>query len=201
MIAIRGIGSKIATALAKMAYNLDASEEVFVINRGTKPTYDADRYLICQGILIGKPRIQQTDQEIHYTYFVNYIEIVRLCDDILENNRRARICVLGSESGISGSYDETYSDSKFLLHNYVETKKLYWSWQQLVCVAPSIIEDSGMTLRRNDKNNLHKLEGEHPKRRFLSCAEVAEMIYFLLYVDKGYTTNTVVRMNGGKHCV
>ena len=31
----------------------------------------------------------------------------------------------------------------------------------------------------------------------LTAMEVAKMVYFLLYVDRGYTTGTIVRMHGG----
>ena len=74
--------------------------------------------------------------------------------------------------------------------------------QQLVCVAPTCIVGSGMNLRRNADGRAalaERLE-THPKQRWLEPREVAEMVCFLLMVDKGYTTNVVIRMNGGEHC-
>ena len=58
-----------------------------------------------------------------------------------------------------------------------------------------------MTERRQDVENLQHRQEKHPKRRFLEAAEVARMIHFLLYVDEGYTTGVVIRMNGGEHTV
>jgi hypothetical protein len=54
-----------------------------------------------------------------------------------------------------------------------------------------------MTLRRDDTENLERRREEHPKKRFLTSLEVAKMVHHLLYVDEGYTTGTVIRMNGG----
>jgi NAD(P)-dependent dehydrogenase (short-subunit alcohol dehydrogenase family) len=193
MIAIRGIGSNVAKAFLDVVFR---SGTPFEIKRNSTPPFNADQYLICQGILYGKRRVDMTTEEVSETYKVNYVQPACMCDSILDYNPTARICVIGSESGISGSYDECYADSKKLLHNYVETKHTK-SAQQLVCVAPSIIEDAGMTLRRNDTENLDRLRDFHPKGRFLTCIEVAKMIYFLLFEDLGYTTGVVIRMNGG----
>jgi|SRR6266404_5852789 len=195
MIAIRGIHSNIAFSLIDYC---NLQDDVVKVERGCLPPIEAERYLFCQGLLYGKSRLEQTSQEISNTYNVNYMNIACACDRLLEYNPIARICVIGSESGISGSYDECYADAKRLLHHYVETKKI-GPKQQLVCVAPSIIEDAGMTLRRADVDNLRRLRDKHPKHAFLSCLQVARMVHFLLYIDIGYTTNVVVRMNGGQH--
>jgi NAD(P)-dependent dehydrogenase (short-subunit alcohol dehydrogenase family) len=53
-----------------------------------------------------------------------------------------------------------------------------------------------MTLDRKDVENLERRREGHPKKRFLTAAEVAKLIHFLLYIDEGYTTGTVIRMNG-----
>ncbi len=191
-IAIRGFGSSIARGFSI----LYPSEEVFQISRGQAPPFDIRRYLICQGILYGKKRIDMSAEEIFDTYQVNCHQMVDMCEKILENNDRARICVMGSESGFSGSYDECYADAKSILHHYVETTVIKPE-QQLVCVSPTIIEDSGMTIRRTDVDNLNNKRRGHPKGRFLSSREVAKMIHFLLYEDEGYTTGTIIRMHGG----
>ncbi len=191
-IAIRGIGSSIAHEFSVLYPN----EQVFEIPRGQTPPFDIRRYLICQGILYGKKRIDMSNEEIYETYQVNCHQMVEMCEKILENNYRARICVMGSESGFSGSYDECYADAKNVLHRYVETRTIKPE-QQLICVAPSIVEDSGMTIRRNDSANLNEKRKNHPKGRFLSSREVAKMIHFLLYEDEGYTTGTTIRMHGG----
>lgn len=160
---------------------------------------DADRYLFTAGVLHGVTMADATLEQIEQTMWVNYAQVAKACELIIKGNDNARICVVGSESGISGSYDTGYGGAKAALHHYVETKKLRTPEQQLVCVAPGIIGDAGMTMRREDQHRLDYLRESHPKRRFMSSHEVAAMIYHLLYIDLGYTSGTVIRMNGGRH--
>lgn len=156
----------------------------------------AARHVLAGGLLHGKRIAEQSPDEIRESLHANLLRPVLLCEAILARNPAARICVVGSESGFKGSHDTTYALAKAALHAYVETRRISGE-QQLVCVAPSIIWDSGMTRRRGDRDELAARAAAHPKGRFLMAEEVARMIRFLLYEDKGCTTNTVVRMNGG----
>ena len=158
----------------------------------------AERHVLAGGLLHQKTIAEQSLDEVRESLDANLLRPVLLCEGILASNPRARICVVGSDSGFMGSHDTTYALAKAALHAYVETKRVSGE-QQLVCVAPSIIWDSGMTQRRNDLSELPARAKAHPKGRFLTAEEVARLIRFLLYEDKGYVTNTVVRMNGGAH--
>ena len=199
-IYVRGYDSVIAQELAKICGGL------IPVARGEKmPSIGnvADRYLFCQGLMIQKKRSDMTQAEEEEIWRVNYDDIARECDRILEENECARICVIGSESAFKGSFNMVYAWAKQALHEYVETKRLKSPMQQLVCVAPTCITGSGMNLRRNADGMAALAErlDTHPKQRWLEPREVAEMVCFLLMVDKGYTTNVVIRMNGGEHCV
>lgn len=197
-IAINGGRSAIAQALRN--HWLDPGESVVWTQRGQDMPLDARRYLFCQGLLFGKRADEHTAHEAAESLYVNYTWIANQCDRILNHNDVARICLIGSESGIAGSYDRVYADAKKRLHAYVETKRLRLPAQQLVCIAPSIIADAGMTLRRQDAANLAQRMQDHPKRRFLLADEVAGLIHYVLYVDHGYLSGVVIRMNGGAHC-
>lgn len=190
MLAVTGYRSTIVTELR----NLVPKDEEVV--RFDGHTNICDRFFLCAGLLRPKTLTGQTAAEVDETLFVNLIRPMRICDGILQRNPNARIVVMGSQSGITWSYDGAYAAAKAALHRYVETKKL-GPHQQLVCVAPSIIEDTAMTRARTDVENLKKRMDSHPKRRFLKAIEVARMVHFLLYVDQGYTTGTVIRMDGG----
>lgn len=194
MIAIRGASSIIAQQLIAM---LPDGERAEAIPRGGSMPVSAERYFFCQGLLRSKSMADQTEDEIAESMTANYSETVFECDKILGANANARICVMGSESGYSGSFDGAYALAKEKLHRYVETKRLQYPRQQLVCVAPSIVSDASMTLRRLDRENLDRRRWAHPKKHYLLAAEVARMVHFLLYVDRGYTTGTVIRMHGG----
>ena len=196
MLAMTGWRSRISQEVRRIAG--EKYGETFERLTPMKPTLDAQRYLFCAGILYGKPARDLTASEIGALLDVNFVNVVETCEHILTANPYARICVVGSESGIAGSFDRLYAGSKAALHQYVETRRIRPA-QQLVAVAPGIIGDAGMTLRRTDHENLAKREKEHPKGRFLSSAEVARLITFLLYEDSGYICNAVIRVNGGEH--
>ena len=196
MIAIRGANSKIVEALLGL---LPVDELVYRIDRRRPAPFDADRYLFCQGLLSPKRIVDQDDEAIAESFLVNAGRVIQECDRIFDANERARICVIGSESGFTGSFDGAYSASKAALHRYCETKQLRTPKQQLVCVAPTIISDAGMTMRRTDHKNLVERRMEHPKKRWLTVIEVAKVIHFVLYEDLGFLSGVVIRMNGGAH--
>ena len=192
MLAVTGYRSRIVEELRSL---LPEGEEIVRTGRGNEFIY-ADRYLLCAGVLRPKRIAEQTQAEIDESLAVNLIEPIQLCERILGMNENARICVMGSESGFAWSFDGVYAAAKAALHKYVETKKL-GPHQQLVCVAPSIVADTGMTERRQDVENLERRKEMHPKKRFLTAKEVARLIHFLLYVDEGYLSGQVIRINGG----
>lgn len=155
-----------------------------------------ERYLFCQGLLRAKQASEQTDAEIAETLSVNYSSIVRASRTILAENPAARICIIGSESGYRGSFDGVYAAAKMALHRFVETERLQ-PRQQLVAISPGIVSDAGMTTRRTDVDNLERRRAEHPKGRFITSREVAEVAFFALYTASDYLTNHVIRLHGG----
>lgn len=193
MLAVTGYRSRLIEELKPL---LPKGEEVVRIH-GTPPL--CERYVLAAGVLRPKRLRDQTSEQMSESLEVNLVRPMELCEEVLERNDTARIVVMGSESGFAWSYDDVYAAGKAALHRYVEAKKLKPN-QQLVCIAPSIIEDTTMTESRTDVENLARRRETHPKRRFLKAAEVARLIHYLLYVDEGYLTGTVIRMNGGASC-
>lgn len=194
MIYVRGAQSAIAQ-------ELDAMCHVVPVERGEQMPISGERYLFCAGLIRQKRIAEQSEAEIAETMNVNAISVIRECDRLLAVNPRARICVIGSESAFKGSFDGAYAAAKAALHRYVETKRLQSPDQQLVCVAPTCIVNTGMNRQRN-ADGVAALEARritHPKQRWLQPIEVARMVHFLLCIDHGYTTNVVIRMNGGEH--
>lgn len=192
MIYVRGAGSTIADALAELVAISPVSRY--------EPMPDGEKYLFCAGVIQQKRAWDQSPAEVAATMRVNASSVIEECDRLIEANPKARICVIGSEAAYTGSFDGIYAASKLLLHCYVETKRLNHIRQQLVCVSPTIVADSGMTRARNadGMRALCERQLKHPKQRFLEPMEVARMVHFLLCVDEGYTTGTVIRMNGGE---
>jgi NAD(P)-dependent dehydrogenase (short-subunit alcohol dehydrogenase family) len=161
----------------------------------------AGRYLFCAGRILPESIAKQSDGQIAETFMVNAGHVIQACDRIFDANAAARVCVVGSESAFTWSFDGAYAAAKAALHRYVETKQLRNPEQQLVCVSPGIIGDAGMTVRRTDRDRVMERMARHPKRRFLESVEVARLVHYCLYVDRGYLSGTVIRMNGGSHIV
>lgn len=195
MFVMFGYSSKIAEAVRN---RLDRGEvlETFQSALMDEPPLQAERYLFCAGVLVGRPIEEMHSDQVLSMLDVNFASVARACELILSANSKARICVVGSESGVYGSFDRVYAGSKAALHNYVETRRV-GPEQQLVCIAPSIISDAGMTLRRTDALLAEKA-AKHPKGRFLLCEEVAREIVHVLYGSSIFLTNTVIHLHGGE---
>ena len=67
-----------------------------------------------------------------------------------------------------------------------------------MAVSPTIIMDSGMTQRRHDLDSVAERARRTPKGRLLQSDEVSRLLHYVLYVDEGTLTNTVVHLNCGE---
>lgn len=159
---------------------------------------DSDYYLFNLGVLYPKRINEQTDNEIYNSVCVNLLYVVRAVEFILEKNKKAKIFIIGSESGKKGSYDTTYFLCKSAMKKYVEEKRIKSKYQQLVLFSPSTIEDAGMTIRRTDTDNVERIKNGHPKKRFLKSKEVSDVILSFFEPSFEYITNTEIEINGGK---
>lgn len=173
MIAVTGFRTTIVRELSKLV-----SEEIVRVEMAH--VYDfkmpaADRFVFAAGYLAGKPAAKQEALEIKRSFDLNVVNVVALCEAAL-TRPRARIVVIGSQSAVNGSHDEVYAASKAALHAYVSFRKV-GPEQVLACVAPGIIRDSGMTLRRPDAAEVIAT------RPTLSAAEVARQVHDVLYGD------------------
>ena len=193
-VIITGIKSNIAHEFIKCL----STETVMGVRVEDMPEYShfGDLFVFCQGFLLPKTIKEQTEEEKDKSMWINYKSIKESCDMIFEINENARVCILGSESGYKGSYDGSYAKWKKEIHEYIETKELKPN-QQLVGIAPTIVEDTKMTQDRKDVDNLNRRRDNHPMKRFLTSEEVGKMIYTLLY-EQPYINKTVIRMHGGE---
>ena len=157
-----------------------------------------DKIYLFHSILISKAHLSKSYEEIVNQININLLSIIKICEISLKYNRKAQIFILGSESAIKGSFDIVYSLTKSSIHKYVEERKILYKDQQLICIAPSTIIDSKMTLRRKDKKNVIKSIKNNPKKRGLYSKEVSKLIYDLSFSNSKYLSNTVININGGK---
>jgi NAD(P)-dependent dehydrogenase (short-subunit alcohol dehydrogenase family) len=194
-ICISGFNTTIAQRFCSL---LSPDEAIEARTLGDIDAAAHSRYLICTGFLAGQDLENIGDAAARMTWEANFLRIGQLCDEIISRNADARICIIGSESGYRGSFDMAYAGAKAAIHLYIETAKLKFPRQQIVGIAPGIILDSGMTQRRDDKSNLMDRAFFRRRGEWINAIDVARLAHFLLYVDSGNITNTVIRINGGE---
>ena len=188
-----GVAGGNSTIAMEFAALLEEEHGLMVGSLASMPP-DLDRYLICTGYLAGKALQELSIEEAGRTWLINFLAVAQFCDRVLDVNDRARICVMGSESGFSGSYDSAYASAKAALHHYVEHKQLTGKEQMLVGLAPHIIWDSGMTNRRDDLDELAR-RAEHTRLgRWLTAHEVAAEAHHLLFGASVALSGQIIRL-------
>ena len=159
---------------------------------------NSDKIVILHSKLSSKSHLKKSLKDITNQICLNLTSIIRICEIALNSNPKARIIILGSESGLKGSYDIIYALTKSSIHKYVEERKIKYKDQQLLCLAPSTISDGKMTLKRKDKKNVKKSISINPKKRGIKSKEISIFIYKLLFEITDYVSNTTIHINGGK---
>lgn len=176
-LAVTGFRTTIVQALRAL---LPAGEEIVRVPMDTSRMEEplrvpkAERFLLAAGMLLGKPMSEYTTADYGQMLACNVVNPIRICEWVLATNPTARICVIGSESARTGSFDKVYAATKAALHAYVQQRRVR-EGQQLVLVSPPIILDSGMTARRPDRDRLVET------RYTCSAPDVAAIVHKLLY--------------------
>lgn len=158
---------------------------------------DASHYLFNMGVLHNNRLVNQTKSEIVDSLLVNLIFPIACIDRLLSKKPELKVVILGSESGIKGSFDTTYFLAKAALRAYVRERSISYPNQSILLLSPSTIEDASMTTSRKDQDRLAEYKSMHPKKRFLTSYEVANAI-FDLFAMSDYFTNTELELTGGK---
>lgn len=170
-------------------------ERIWIKGDVTRPDYmenvppnfpTCDRYVFAQGYCAGTIYMQYDPT---HTFNVNLFSVMQRVAAAFERNPRANVVVIGSMSGIVGSYDPWYAASKAGLHCFVKTWRGLPREGRLNCVAPTIIRDSGMSERRHDRETFAHT------RKTVSARQVAELCEFLLYHQHALN-QTVIELPG-----
>lgn len=136
----------------------------------------AERYVLAAGVLNGKRLAEQSPLEIETCLAVNLVQTMHICELAFRFNPAARICIVGSMSGVEGGYDELYSVSKAAIHAYVAHRgSRIEPPAQLAVAIPPIISDAGMTRRRADRTKVLETRPSVTSRR------VAELVHDILW--------------------
>lgn len=142
------------------------------------------RIVLAGGLLLGLNRGDHTADTYQRTMRANFEEPIAIIQQAIGEIPGVRICVIGSQSAELGSYDEVYAQAKLKLHRMVGRIAVGRD-QQLVCVAPPIIADSGMTRRRHDYPQVLR------ERSHCHSMDVARVVVDLLWEDPIRHNNSV----------
>jgi hypothetical protein len=206
-ILIIGKNSKIANEFLKLVKNCSIvapsklewnMRNINFVAHDIKKIINVDKILLLQSVISSKNFLRRKQKDINSQISINFLSIIKICEIALKYNKRVKIIILGSESGIKGSYDIIYGLMKSALHKYVEERKINFPGQQLICISPSTIIDAKITIKRKDKKNVLKSILSNPKKRGIMSFEIANLIFNIFYKTTDYLTNTVIKVDGGK---
>jgi NADP-dependent 3-hydroxy acid dehydrogenase YdfG len=107
------------------------------------------RVVLADGLIYQKPLAEQTAEEVQRSLDVNLVSIIRITNWLLDADPEARVVIIGSQSAVAGSFDETYAAAKAGIHAFVKWRTTRMN-QQLVCVSPPLISDSYWCSQRHD---------------------------------------------------
>lgn len=207
-ILITGSSSKISDELLKilpknnkiklLTKEIMDMSDLTGLKKNLKFFLNFDSIIFLHGKLIAKSHNLKTSKEILDQININLLSIIEICEFVIRKKKKIKIIILGSESGIKGSYDKAYFLSKSALHHYIKEKKIKYHHQQIIGIAPSTIQDSKMTIKRKDKKNILKSKLINPKKRLIKSKEVAYLIKYLIFDISDYISNIVIGFDGGK---
>lgn len=159
-----------------------------------KAIIHSNRILIASGLLMGMSSTEKTASEKMESLRVNLAFPVALAEMLLKRYPLIDILMIGSESGVKGSYDTEYALAKAALAMYVRERAV-GATQKLNLLSPSLVLDSPMTQRRKDLLDLQPQS--FPKARFLSVSEVWGLVENV-FSSSEYLCNSVISLDGGK---
>jgi NAD(P)-dependent dehydrogenase (short-subunit alcohol dehydrogenase family) len=154
-------------------------------------------FLYTWGQLLPKRITDQTMDEAVEGFKRNFMVPATILESLNTDNREFLFIYLSSESATKGSYDLNYAAQKCAMNLIIKELQPANKNSNIIGIAPSMIEDAGMTLRRTDSNNVQRARSEHPKKRLAKTEEIVSLIDYL--IDEGtYISNTIIEVNGGK---
>lgn len=193
LVGVTGKGSVITQNLLAKYYG--SADDIVSRRNPVDIPVGCDEVYIVSGLLVGKTAREHSSQEIVDTFNVNFADIVKFCDEYFSGNAKAKVCIISSMSGRQGSYDMIYAGAKAAIDMYVRTKRLTEPEQHLVAVAPWIISDAGMTMRRKDLGQILERGKRRRMGRWASAREIADIAHFAMQTP--LLCNTVIEAKGG----
>ena len=156
----------------------------------------------CAGILdmftIDEMTVQQWDKVMSINLRGTFL-MIQKCIKYLEISKAPRIINISSNSGRMGGFENgmAYSASKggIIAMTYGIARQLASKKITVNCVAPGTIESDMLNAR--DEETKKRLLARFPIGRFGTSSEVASAVCYFASEESGFTTGSVLDINGG----
>jgi NAD(P)-dependent dehydrogenase (short-subunit alcohol dehydrogenase family) len=195
--------------LAEVAHRCDAEAHVFdqadpaSVERLANAAGAVDTLINNAGVLVAKPLLETSLEEIRQTIDVDFVGALRLMQLVgggMVERRRGVILSIGSQTAFSGGENRAvYAAAKAAVSQITKSAAVEWGPHgvRVVCLAP------GRSLTRMSRNTVK--EGQSgdrglarvPLGRWGTAEEIAKLAMFLVSDAAAYITGETVIADGG----
>lgn len=196
-------------ALADVASRYGAEAHVFdqadpvSVERLTKEAGPVDILINNAGVLVAKPLLETSFEEVRRTIDVDLVGALRLMQLVgrgMVERQRGVILSIGSQTAFSGGENRAvYAAAKAAISQLTKSAAVEWGPHgvRVVCLAP------GRSLTRMSRQTVKEgLSGDRglarvPLGRWGTAEEIAKMVMFLVSDAAAYVTGETVIADGG----
>ncbi len=155
-------------------------------------------FINCAGTTHSKAFYETTPSLIQNIFNVNVVTPMIIIKHLIPClTEQSSIILLGSQSAMKGSHDDSYAASKGAVDSLVKSLSGKLAPKtRVINFSPGITHPTGLTEIMKPEN-LAKKKNEIPMKRFASPEEMAEIIVFLTSEHCRFMTGNTVDVNGG----
>jgi len=194
--------SGVASRCAAEAHVFDQADPASV-ERLAKAAGPVDILINNAGVLIAKPLLETSFEEVRRTIdvdFVGALRLIQLVGQGMVERRRGVILSIGSQTAFSGGENRAvYAAAKAALSQLTKSAAVEWGpyGVRVVCLAPgrSLTRMSRQTVREGQSGD--RGLARVPLGRWGTAEEIAKMAMFLVSDAAAYVTGETVVADGG----
>lgn len=156
-----------------------------------------DVVVFASGVLPGKAINAYSLDEMADVMGVNATGAALVAQQVLPRMRSGHLLILGSISGLRGSYDPIYAASKAALIGLAKSLAKYNADQARVnYVAPALVEDSAMFYDMTPERRQHHAAAS-PTGKLITKTDLAEIIVDLTGPAWKHLNGAIIDLTGG----
>jgi NAD(P)-dependent dehydrogenase (short-subunit alcohol dehydrogenase family) len=192
----------VASRCAAEAHVFDQADPASV-ERLAKAAGPLDILINNAGVLVAKPLLETSFEEVRRTIdvdFVGTLRLIQLVGQGMVERRRGVILSIGSQTAFSGGENRAvYAAAKAAISQLTKSAAVEWGPHgvRVVCLAPgrSLTRMSRQTVREGQSGD--RGLARVPLGRWGTAEEIAKMAMFLVSAAAAYVTGETVIADGG----